>query len=277
MYPAGAPPDKALSDAWTWGRVPHRCGEVPEGGLSVRDRSRPDRPDSVDSIGTLFAGYGAVLVDAKGQHHREVRRGQAGARVCEAARGVPSAGHPGVGRRVEQQVADRGQGRADHESAERVGGRQARQPAGRRAAVDGSLRRADRRGGSSRTLPYFWGIWKWSKNKPAAKSLLAHISERSAVEKMVAASQGYDIPSFEKLNDFKTWAEEGPPKGTLYHYPPKRARSCRCPDFRRRRRSPSQIYNQAVDDEDGRQGEPGRADRQGDRMAASELEGFMRA
>jgi len=36
---------------------------------------------------------------------------------------------------------------------------------------------------------------------------------------MVAASGGYDIPSFEKLTDFNTWAEEGPPKGTLYHYP----------------------------------------------------------
>jgi threonine dehydrogenase-like Zn-dependent dehydrogenase len=35
----------------------------------------------------------------------------------------------------------------------------------------------------------------------------------------VAASGGYDLPSFEKLTDFKTWAEEGPPKGTLYHYP----------------------------------------------------------
>ena len=36
---------------------------------------------------------------------------------------------------------------------------------------------------------------------------------------MVAASAGYDLPAFEKLTDFKTWAEEGPPKGTLYHYP----------------------------------------------------------
>ena len=30
---------------------------------------------------------------------------------------------------------------------------------------------------------------------------------------------GYDLPSFEKLTTLKTWAEEGPPKGTLYHYP----------------------------------------------------------
>src|SRR5262249_47737465 len=38
-------------------------------------------------------------------------------------------------------------------------------------------------------------------------------------EKMVEASGGYDLPSFTSLTDFKTWAEEGPPKGTLYHYP----------------------------------------------------------
>ena len=36
---------------------------------------------------------------------------------------------------------------------------------------------------------------------------------------MVAASGGYDLPAFEKLTTLKTWAEEGPPKGTLYHYP----------------------------------------------------------
>ena len=36
---------------------------------------------------------------------------------------------------------------------------------------------------------------------------------------MVDASDGYDLPAFEKLTDFKIWAEVGPPKGTLYHYP----------------------------------------------------------
>lgn len=48
-----------------------------------------------------------------------------------------------------------------------------------------------------------------------------HLSTRSAVEKLVAASRGYDIPPFEKLRDFKTWEEEGPPKGTIYNYPPR--------------------------------------------------------
>ena len=65
----------------------------------------------------------------------------------------------------------------------------------------------------------FYGIWKFAKNKEAAKSLLLHLSQPDAIEKMVTASGGYDLPAFEKLTTLKTWAEEGPPKGTLYHYP----------------------------------------------------------
>jgi ABC-type glycerol-3-phosphate transport system substrate-binding protein len=68
-------------------------------------------------------------------------------------------------------------------------------------------------------LPFFWAIWNFSKNKSAAKSLLVHLSQPPAVEKLVAASGGYDLPSFANLTTLKTWAEEGPPKGTLYHYP----------------------------------------------------------
>ena len=68
-------------------------------------------------------------------------------------------------------------------------------------------------------LPYFWGIWGFSKNKSAAKSLLLALSQPAAVEKMVVASGGYDLPAFENLTTLKVWAEEGPPKGTLYHYP----------------------------------------------------------
>ena len=63
------------------------------------------------------------------------------------------------------------------------------------------------------------GIWKFAKNKSAAKSL-DHQGTRlcGAAEKLVAASQGYDLPPYSKLLDFKTWAEEGPPKGSIYHY-----------------------------------------------------------
>ena len=42
---------------------------------------------------------------------------------------------------------------------------------------------------------------------------------RQNADKQVAASQGYDIPPYPKFTDFKTWEEEGPPKGSISHYP----------------------------------------------------------
>jgi ABC-type glycerol-3-phosphate transport system substrate-binding protein len=68
-------------------------------------------------------------------------------------------------------------------------------------------------------LPRFYGVWSFSKNKAAANSLLEYLALRPAAERQVAASQGYDIPPYPKFNDFKTWDEEGPPKGSLSHYP----------------------------------------------------------
>ena len=32
-------------------------------------------------------------------------------------------------------------------------------------------------------------------------------------------SGGHDLPAFNNLTTLKTWADEGPPKGTLSHYP----------------------------------------------------------
>ena len=70
-------------------------------------------------------------------------------------------------------------------------------------------------------MPFFWGTWKFSQNKSTAKSLLTFLCQRSSVEQTVAASHGYDIPPFAGLHDFQTWLEESPPKGTVYHYPPR--------------------------------------------------------
>ena len=36
---------------------------------------------------------------------------------------------------------------------------------------------------------------------------------------MVIASGGYDLPAYSKLTTLKVWEEQGPPKGTLFHYP----------------------------------------------------------
>jgi ABC-type glycerol-3-phosphate transport system substrate-binding protein len=69
--------------------------------------------------------------------------------------------------------------------------------------------------------PSFWGIWKFSPNKAAAKSLALHLWEKGSVEQLVNGSHGYDIPCFGSLRGFKVWAEEGPPKGGIWNYPPR--------------------------------------------------------
>src|ERR1044072_5002887 len=110
-----------------------------------------------------------------------------------------------MGRRLQQQMADLPARRHDHEPAERPGGGPAGCAQGRKA----------------RFAPYvqfFWNVWTFSKNQWAAKSLIVHLSQQAAAEKMVEASAGYDPPPFNSFPTFKTWAEEGPPQGTLYPY-----------------------------------------------------------
>ena len=126
-------------------------------------------------------------------------------------------------------------------------------------------------------LPYFWSVWNFSKNIPAAKSLLAHLSTASAAEKMVNASGGYDLPSFEKLTTFKIWAEAEPPKGTLYHYPnPYNHQTLSIAAAPAPHKIAEQIYNQGIQTQMAVRyfkGEP--LDKTLD-WASSELEGFMR-
>jgi ABC-type glycerol-3-phosphate transport system substrate-binding protein len=80
------------------------------------------------------------------------------------------------------------------------------------------------KGPAGRFVPYnpqYWGIWGFSPNKPQAKALIEHLSQREQVAKLVAASDGYDIPPFVTLTDLDTWSLVGPPKGTVFNYPVK--------------------------------------------------------
>ena len=70
-------------------------------------------------------------------------------------------------------------------------------------------------------VPFFWGIWKFSPNKAAAKSLLTFLCQRSSVEQTGRGEPRLRYSALRGLHDFKTWAEEGPPKGTIYNYPPR--------------------------------------------------------
>jgi ABC-type glycerol-3-phosphate transport system substrate-binding protein len=68
-------------------------------------------------------------------------------------------------------------------------------------------------------LPYFWGIWNFSRQQTAAKGLLEFLSSREVAERLTTASAGYDVPPFLSMADFGVWAAEGPPPGVVYNYP----------------------------------------------------------
>jgi ABC-type glycerol-3-phosphate transport system substrate-binding protein len=214
MYPAGSAPK---ADAWNLeafmkaAEACHKAGHAFGIGLGTTS-------DSVDSAGAFFHAFGAQLVDAKGNitvKSDKVR--QALEYYTKLAKFFPpDAPAWDDSSNNKWLVSGRGALIMNPPSAWAVAKRDAPQVAeqcwthGFPSGPNGRL---------APFLPYFWTIWNFSKNKSAAKSLLLHLSQASSAEKMVAASAGYDLPSFANLTSFKTWAEEGPPKGTLYHYP----------------------------------------------------------
>ena len=95
-------------------------------------------------------------------------------------------------------------------------------------------------------LPRFQGLWNFSKNKSAGKSLMLHVTSRQAAEKLVDACQGYDLPPWTKFNDIKTWDEQVPPKGTLSHYPNKGDQIVEIPGAPAPPLIAAQMYNHSI-------------------------------
>src|SRR4051794_40674265 len=214
MYPAGAPPK---ADGWTLDtflKAAEAChkGGVPFGiGLGTT-------ADSVDSAGAFFHAHGATLVDAKGNITVKTDAVRQALEFYKKLAAFMPSDIPAWDDASNNKwlVSGRGALIMNPPSAWAVAKRDAPQVA-EQCWTHGFP--AGPKGRFAPFLPYFWNVWNFSKNKEAAKSLLILLSQPAAVEKLVAASGGYDLPAYEKLTTLKTWAEEGPPKGTLYHYP----------------------------------------------------------
>ena len=219
MYPAGAPPDEVLAEAWTW-----------DGFLAAAEKcARAGYPfgmplstwsDSVNWVSAVFAAQGAQLVDGEG--NITVKSDEVKEVLAWFKKIVPFL-PPSVfawDNAANNKWLISGQGALimNPPGAWAVAVRDAP------AVAEQLWTFHSPKGPKGRFDPCsfgFWGIWNFSANSAAAKSLLTHLSTRTSVEKLVAGSHGVDIPPFETLRDFKTWEEEKPPAGTLYNYPPR--------------------------------------------------------
>jgi ABC-type glycerol-3-phosphate transport system substrate-binding protein len=214
LYPAGGPPK---ADSWTFDTFLKAAEACQKAGYPF-GIGLGQTTDSVDTAGAWFNAYGAHLVNAKGDitvKTDAVR--QALEFSVKLAKFYP-ADAPAWDDASNNKwlISGRGALIMNPPSAWAVAKRDAPQVA-EQCWTHGFP--AGPKGRVAPFLPYFWGIWNFSKNIPAAKSLLTELSQQASAEKMVAASGGYDLPSFANFTTFKTWAEVGPPKGTLYHYP----------------------------------------------------------
>ena len=275
MYPAGAPPNPELAEKWNWDNflmAAEKCQKAGTPfGLGLGQTS-----DSVDWVGAMFASFGAQLVDAKGNI---TVKSDATKQVLDYAKKLVAALPPDVFAWDDSSnnkflVSGKGALIMNPPSAWAVAKRDAPQVAEQLWTFDMPK---GPKGRYQPFLPYFWGIWGFGKNKAAAKSLLRHLSQRENVARLVEASQGYDIPAFAKLRDFPTWLEQGPPKGTLYHYPPRESQVASIAAAPAPPKIAVQIYTQATMTKMiARTTQGGESIDKAIDWAESELEGFMR-
>ena len=214
LYPAGQPPKAENWTLDTFLKAAEACHKAgfPFGiGLGTTT-------DSVDTIGAIFQSFGATLVDASDKitvKSDAVR--EALDYYTRLARFFPPDA-PAWDDATNNKWLVSGKGALimNPPSAWAVAKRDAPQVA------EQLWTHGMPSGPKGRFAPfasYFWGIWSFGKNKSAAKSLLVYLSQPEAIEKLVVGSQGFDLPPFANMTTLKVWAEEGPPKGTLYHYP----------------------------------------------------------
>ena len=217
IFPAHGDRDPALVDGWTWDAFLAAAEKIHAAGHAFGAPIAPT-PDGTQWIAMVFRAFGAELVSADGEvtvdsdetraaldylarlarfmpegvyawddaaNNRWMISGQGGAIFNPpSAWAVAIRDNPEVGRRLWHNDAPRG-------------------PAGRFRAG----------------APFFWGVWRFSDNIPAAKDLFLHVMERETVVRLLRASQGYDAPLIAAYRDAGVWEAAAPPDGVLYNYP----------------------------------------------------------
>ena len=229
---------------WTWDAYLASAEKLFKAGYPV-GLPMGQTSDSVDWVGALFSAYGVVMVDAK--DNIKINSDETRA-VLEYAKKLTAVLPPDVyawddAGNNRWLISGKGSGIMNPPSAWAVAKRD------NTKVAENCWTHPMPRGPKGRfvgQLPQFYGLWSFSKNKAAAKDLLLFLSQKPQVAKLVAASFGFDLPSFKSMYDLDTWKTVEPPLGTVYGYPPRADEQTSIAGAPARSEVGAQIYNQAI-------------------------------
>ena len=245
MFPADeAKYDKAKTDKWDWDLYLSSAEKLFKAGNPV-GLPMGQASDAVDWVGALFNSFGVVMVDDKDNIRVDSPETRQALEYLKKLMAVnPSEVYAwddaGNNRWI---ISGKGAGIMNPPSSWAVAKRD------NPTIAEKIWHHPMPRGPKGRfvgQLPQFYGLWQFSKNKPAAKDLLLHISRKESVAELVDASSGYDLPSFKSMYDLDTWKKVGPPLGTTYSYPPRGDEITSIAGRPARPEVGAQVYNQAI-------------------------------
>ena len=173
MYPAGAPPDQALTDTWTWDAFLTAAEKCSKAGYPFGMPLGQSSTDATDWVGAVFASHGAELVDQEGNI---TVKSDAMKQVLEWFKKIVPFLPPDVfawddAGNNKWLISGKGALIMNPPSAWAVAVRDAPKVAEQCWTFPSPK---GPKGRFDPALPFFWGIWNFSPNKSAAKSLLTH-------------------------------------------------------------------------------------------------------
>jgi ABC-type glycerol-3-phosphate transport system substrate-binding protein len=277
MYPV-KPEHPALQDQWTYDSFLKYAELAKKDGMTFAlGLGGNTNTDAIDQVGAMFKAFGAVLINEKGEITLDTP--EMAALLEYATKLVKFFPDDAVS------FDDASNNRAlisgktalifNPPSAYAVAKRDAPQ-----VAADCWTFSAPT-GPKGRFVPtatFFWGIWQFSKNQSAAKELLTFLMDREQVEARSDGVEGYDIPPYSGMLDFKIWEQVEPPKGTVYNYPIRPWHKAEG-SLTASEASPDiavQVYNRAVHNQMLARIKDGQPTKQVLAWAKDELEGFTR-
>ncbi|MGO8915782.1 MAG: ABC transporter substrate-binding protein [Stellaceae bacterium] len=236
--------DKALVDSWNWDLYLTTAEKLFKAGYPV-GLPMGQTSDAIDWVGALFRSYGAVFIDEKD----DIKVDSAETRAAlEYAAKLMAFNPPDVyawddAGNNKWLISGKGSSIMNPPSAWAVAKRD--NPKVAEQCWTHDMPRGPK-GRFAPYLPFFYGVWSFGQNKTAAKELIHHIVDKPQAKRQVAASSGYDLPSFRSYYDFDTWKTVEPPLGTVYNYPPRGDEQESMAGYPARPDVAAQIYNQSL-------------------------------